>query len=286
MAKKADRAATVGTWLASLHSRLDTASDTPGLDSQLLLARVLGQPRSLVLAHPEAVLASDQAAELEALAARLQAGEPLPYVLGHWEFFGLDFEVTKDVLIPRPETELLVEKALGWLHGHPAGRRLADVGTGSGCIGISLAVNVPDLQVTATDVSCPAVDLACANARRLGVDGRVKCFCSDLLPADRGAFDLIVANLPYIPTGTLRGLRVFGREPTLALDGGMDGLELIRRLLTEVPGRLQSPGLLLMEIEASQGDRVLSLAYDTFSEAEIHLHQDIAGRDRLLEVLV
>jgi release factor glutamine methyltransferase len=283
---KASRGETVGAALDALPVRLEKNSDTPGLDAQVLLAYVLGCPRALVLAHPETHLTPRRAAALEALVERLEGGEPLPYVLGQWEFFGLEFDLTPEVLIPRPETELLVEHALAWLRRHPESRRLADIGTGSGCIGISLAVNVPDLQVLATDISCPAVDVACANARKHAVAGRVECFCSDLFPARPRRFDLIVANLPYIPTRTLHSLPIFSREPSLALDGGPDGLDLIRRLLGEVPERLESPGLLLMEIESSQGAQVLSLAYDTFSEAEIHLHKDIAGQDRLLEVLV
>jgi release factor glutamine methyltransferase len=283
---KTTRGETVGAGLDALIARLEKTSDTPGLDAQVLMAHVLGRPRSLVLAHPEVPLTRVRAAALEALAARLEGGEPLPYVLGRWEFFGLEFELTPEVLIPRPETELLVENALGWLERHPTCRRLADIGTGSGCIGISLAVNVPDLRVLATDISCPAVEIARRNARKHSVARRVECFCSDLFPAEARKFDLIVANLPYIPTGTLHGLPIYGREPALALDGGRDGLDLIRRLLLQVPERLASPGLLLMEIEASQGARVLSLAYDAFSEAEIHLHKDIAGQDRLLEVQI
>jgi len=277
---------TVGARLDDLISRLQNRTDTPGLDAQVLLAHVLKEPRALVLAHPEALLTHRQAASLDELAARLEQGEPLPYVLGSWEFFGLQFTVTPDVLIPRPETELLVEKALDWLHRHPDCRQAADIGTGSGCIAVALAVNVPDLHILATDISCPAVEVARKNAKKHAVARRVECFCTDLLPADERTFNLVVANLPYIPTHTLQGLDVFGREPTLALDGGADGLDLIHRFLAQVPERIVPGGLVLMEIEASQGPQVLSLAYDVFSEAEIHLHKDTAGRDRLMEIQV
>ena len=275
----------VGTALAGITPRLERLSQTPGLDAQVLLARVLQKPRAWVLAHPEAPLTRTRAAALETLVRGLEGGKPLPYLLGSWEFFGLQFEVTPDVLIPRPETELLVERAIAWLRANPSRRRAADVGTGSGCIAVSLAANLPDLRVMATDLSPAALKVAGRNAGKCKVAGRVEFCCCDLFP-DRVGFDLIVANLPYVPTRQLQELPICGCEPALALDGGPDGLTVIRRLLAQVPDRLVPGGLLLMEIEASQGPRILSLAYDAFSEAEIHLHQDLAERDRLLEVQV
>ena len=276
---------TVGTVLDELIFRLEKNSDTPGLDAQVVLARVMDRPCSWVMAHPETPLTRKRTAALKTLVARLDSGDPLPYILGRWEFFGLEFEVTPDVLIPRPETELLVERAIVWLQAHPDHRHAADVGTGSGCIGIALAANVPDLQVMASDISSVAVKMAWRNAVKNGVGQRMEVLCCDLFPPE-DEFDLIVANLPYIPTKTLRRLPIYGREPTVALDGGMDGLDLIRRLLTAVPDRLGPGGLLLMEIEASEGPAALSLACDIFTEAEIHLHKDLAGRDRILEVQV
>ena len=276
---------TVGSALADLISRLEKNTDTSGLDAQVLLARVLDRPRSWVMAHPEASLDCEHVAALEDLVTRLQSGNPLPYILGRWEFFGLEFEVTPDVLIPRPETELLVERAIAWLQAHPDRRHAADIGTGSGCIGIALAANVPDLQVMGSDISTDAVKMARHNALKHGLKPRMEFLCCDLFPPE-AEFDLIVANLPYIPTRTLRKLPIYGREPTLALDGGTDGLDLIRRFLTAAPDRLVPGGLLLMEIEASEGSLAVSLACDTFAEAEIHLHKDLAGRDRILEVQV
>jgi release factor glutamine methyltransferase len=278
-------AKTVGSALADLISRLEKNTDTSGLDAQVLLARVLDRPRSWVMAHPEASIDCEHVAALKDLVIRLQSGNPLPYVLGRWEFFGLEFEVTPEVLIPRPETELLVERAIAWLQAHPDRRHAADIGTGSGCIGIALAANILDLQVMASDISPDAVKMARNNALKHGVDPRMEFLCCDLFPPE-AEFDLIVANLPYIPTKTLRKLPIYGREPTLALDGGTDGLDLIRRFLTAAPDRLVPGGLLLMEIEASEGPLAVSLACDTFAEAEIHLHKDLAGRDRILEVQV
>ena len=276
---------TVETALDDLIFRLEKTSDTPGLDAQVVLARLFGKPRSWVMAHPEAPLTGNRSIALDGLVARLEAGEPLPYVLGRWEFFGLEFEVTSDVLIPRPETELMVERAIAWLQMHPDCRHAADIGTGSGCIGIALSVNVPDLRVAATDISPQALEVARRNAVKNGVSEQMEFLCQDLFPAD-GEHNLIIANLPYIPTNTLCRLPIYGREPTVALDGGVDGLDLIHRLLVEVPDRLLPGGLLLMEIEASEGPAVLSLAYDVFAEAEIHLHKDLSGHERILEVQV
>jgi len=276
---------TVGTALDDLIFRLEKHSDSPGLDAQEVLARVLDRPRSWVMAHPEEPLTRKRAAALETLVEGLERGEPLPYVLGQWEFFGLEFEVTPDVLIPRPETELLVERAIGWLQAHPGFRHAADVGTGSGCIGIALAANIPDLQVMGSDISPAAVKMAQRNAVKNGVGQRMEFLRCNLFPPET-EYDLIVANLPYIPTKTLHKLPIYGREPTMALDGGADGLQLIRSLMNAAPDRLVPGGLLLMEIEASEGAAALSLAYDGFAEAKIHLYKDLAGRDRILEVQI
>jgi release factor glutamine methyltransferase len=274
---------TVGAILDDLVFRLEKTSETPGLDAQEVLSHLLKKPRSWLMAHPEAALTGEYPRRLENLVFRLERGEPLPYVLGSWEFFGLEFELTKYVLIPRPETELLVERAIAWLKAHPEKTRVADIGSGCGCIGIALAFNVPGLRVKATDISPQALEIARHNAVRNGVDAQIEFFRQDLFPPT-GEFDLVVSNPPYIPTNTLQKLPIFGREPTLALDGGVDGLGLIRRILRDAPGRLAPGGLLLMELESSEGPSVLSLAYDVFCEAEIHLHKDLAGHERLLEI--
>src|SRR6266545_380600 len=136
--------------LADIAMQLTSISDTPALDASVLMAHILNKPRTWVMAHPELELTEEQQKNLDDSLARLERGESFPYVLGHWEFFGLDFEVTPDVLIPRPETELLVEKAIAWLQRSPARRTIADIGTGSGAIAVSIAVNVSNAQVLAT----------------------------------------------------------------------------------------------------------------------------------------
>jgi len=294
--------------LTDLSARLIPLTDTPDLDAQVLLAHVLDKPRAWVLAHPETIITPKQKLALEEALRQLESGVPLPYVLGKWEFFELEFKVTPEVLIPRPETELLVETAISWLRQRSAINRWArdtksvavdlgmlrviDIGTGSGCIAIALAANLPEVRVEATDISPEAIDVAKRNAKKFCVSNRIEFLCCDLFPT-AGTFDfrlstfnMIVANLPYIPTATLHGLPVYGREPTLALDGGADGLDIIRRLLVEAPRHLAPGGLILLEIEASQGAKVLSLAHEAFAEAEIHLHRDLSGHDRLLEIQV
>jgi release factor glutamine methyltransferase len=271
-------------------SRLTSVSETPELDARVLLANILEKPRTWIEAHPEAPLTQSQLATAKKAVARLEKGEPLPYVLGHWEFYGLDMEITQDVLIPRPETELMVERAIKWLKVAPERRTIADVGTGSGCIAVAIAKNVPGAKVIATDISLPALEIAYRNVRMHGVENQIAFVQCDLLPSYPDSlptdlhFDLICANLPYIPTRTLQELSVYEREPTLALNGGTDGLSIVRQLLDIAPEWLAPKGMILLEIEASQGMSAVSLAYDAFDNVEIHLHQDLAGHDRLLSI--
>ncbi len=280
--------------LDSTITRLLPLSDTPQLDAQVLLAHIFEKPRTWLLAHTSAAPDVKSAARLEKLIRRLERGEPLPYVLGHWEFFGLDFHLTPDVLIPRPETELLVESAIAWLRSTkregPDGPMVADIGTGSGCIAVSIARNLPHIHVLATDISPAAIKVARANAKRFKVLSQIDFLTCDILPARpksfpaSRSFDLLCANLPYIPTEKLRSLPVYRREPTLALDGGPDGLDPFRKLFALVPDWMAPGGRILLEVESTRGAAVLSLAYDAFTAASFHLHQDLAGRDRLLEI--
>jgi release factor glutamine methyltransferase len=272
--------------ISKLQINIVKQSGLTRLDAQTLLAKISGHNRAWLLAHPEATLTPEQAQNLATALDRLETGVPLPYVLGHWEFFGLGFTITADTLIPRPETEMLVEQALDWLRAHPGQRRVADVGTGSGCIAVSLAVHNQDLQVIASDISPAALELAHTNALKHEVRGRVTCLQADLLAyhIPHARFDMICANLPYIPTRTLAQLDILGREPTLALDGGADGLELIRRLLPQAVDSLTPGGLLLLEIEANCGVAAQKLAREFFPEAQIELLTDLAGHDRLIRI--
>ena len=278
--------------LAKTIDRLTPVSGTPQLDAQVLIAHILNKPRTWVMAHTENTLTGEQEKQLDDSLARLERGESLPYILGNWEFFGLEFEVTRDVLIPRPETELLVEKAIAWL-GAPAGpRTVADIGTGSGIIAVTIARHVPQVRIHATDISPAALEVARRNAIRFGVIDRIDFVECDLFPA-RGwstegfspsSIDLLCANLPYIPTEILHKLPLYGREPTLALDGGIDGLSLLRRLLKLAPDWLAPHGIILLEIESTLGAQTLALARMSFPNARVQVHQDLARRDRLLEI--
>jgi release factor glutamine methyltransferase len=272
-----------------LAKKLAERSDTPLLDAQLLVAHAAGQKRTWLLAHPEAALTSSQVDWIEQALLEIELGKPLPYILEAWEFFGLRFAVQSSVLIPRPETELLVEEALIWCRAprqqHLGLIRAVDVGAGSGCIALSIAAHTPHTSWVASDISRKALQVARLNASAHGLQERVALLQADLLaPFRPDAFDLICANLPYIPSATLRKLPIFGREPLLALDGGPDGLDLIRLLIQQARDRLRPGGLLLVEIEASQGKAALEIAAQAFSGSGSRLLKDYAAHDRLLVV--
>ncbi len=271
-----------GEWLQKARAQLKHFSDQPALESEVLLAHRLGKSRAWVLAHNDFALSSEQTAQLNDQLIQLCAGKPLPYIVGHWEFFGLDFIVSPVVLIPRPETELLVETALAWLQQNPAARRAVDVGTGSGCIAISLCRRIPDLDVTGIDLFEDALSIAEKNVFLHQVQDRITLMRSDLLSGTNATFNLICANLPYIPTATLQSLRVSKHEPKTALDGGEDGLNYIDRLLHQAATHLAPGGLILLEIEAGQADSSRLLARACFPNAVIEVKNDLAGLPRLL----
>lgn len=281
----------VGEILSEMTSRLESISETPGLDAQVLTASLMNKPRSWLLAHPDAFVDSSQHANLETSLARLLSREPLPYILGQWEFYGMEFLLTTDVLIPRPETELLVEHAIAWLnkpiHGEKK-KSVIDVGTGSGCIAVALAVHYPLIPITATDISHAALEVARRNAAKHNVSERIDFQEVDLFPdgGRSGPYQLILCNPPYIPSTILKDTPSLNREPALALNGGEDGLATSRRILKEGSNRLARGGALLIEIEASSGAAMLALAGETYPQACIRMHKDLTGRDRLLEIQI
>lgn len=275
---------------SDITTRLVPISDTPALVASVLISHILNKPRTWVLSHPELTLTTEQQKQLNNSLARLEKGEPFPYVMGTWEFFGLEFEVTPDVLIPRPETELLVEKAITWLQQNPEKKNITDIGTGSGIIAISIAVYVSNTDILATDISPKALEVAKRNAQKHAVHDRIEFVEYDLLPEASSivhrlsSIDLLCANLPYIPTRKLHGLPIYQREPTLALDGGEDGLDHFRKLMRIAPEWLTPNGAMLLEIEASQGAAALSLVREAYPDADIRLYKDLARKERLLSV--
>jgi len=234
-------------------------------DAELLLAHTLCQPRIWLLAHPEAELTEAEVASFLTLTARRAGGEPAQYLTGTQEFFGLELRVTPAVLIPRPETEHLVEAALAWSKTQIKPLRFLDIGTGSGAIAIAIAANEPAAEIIATDISAAALAIARDNALRLGVSDRIRFVQSDLLSAlDSAAdipFDAIVSNPPYIPSTDAATMQreVVAHEPHSALFAGPDGLNIYRRLIPAAYTTLRPGGLLALEIGFGQRDALTEL---------------------------
>jgi release factor glutamine methyltransferase len=290
--------ATVRELLDGGVARLRAAgSESPRLDGELLLARAIGADRTAVLAHPDAPVGDGPAATFEADLRRREAGEPVAYIRGFKEFYGIALAVDRRVLIPRPETERLVELAEAEigdrlvstprLPGHPL--RVVDVGTGSGAIAIALAVALrkrrmlDDVEILATDASADAVAVAQLNAVGHGVADHVRFVEADLLtPVIERPYDVLVANLPYVPSADVDALPIAASfEPRAALDGGPDGLDVIRRLIDRLPGALTDRGVALLEIGADQGETVAETITSRLVGWPTRIELDLTGRPRV-----
>jgi release factor glutamine methyltransferase len=277
-------------------------SDTPRLDSELLLAFAIGVDRTAVIAHGDAPVGVDAESQYQALIDRRERGEPVAYLRGIKEFHGIALSVDARALIPRPETELLVDRAIAEVMAGLTGGvdragplRVVDVGTGSGAVVVALAValrarRVPptDIEITAVDISMDALDLARENAVVHGVGDRIAFESADLLPpaARSHPYDLVLANLPYVRTSELDALA--GRpvsttfEPRLALDGGADGLAVIGRLLDQLPWGLADDGVALLEIGADQGPAIAALTAERLPAWSCDIVPDLAGLPRVV----
>ncbi len=263
----------------------DAGIDTPRLDAEMLLMEVLGWSREALYRSPEVELQDPQIARFEGFVGRRGRGEPVAFLTGSREFWSLEFRVTRDVLIPRPETEHLVETVLDFLASHRDRCRILEVGTGSGAIAVSLAKECPRAEVWATDVSAPALEVARENARRHGVERRIHWLQGDLLaPVRAGRFDVLVSNPPYIPRGEIPCLQreVRDWEPALALDGGIDGMDFYRRIVRDGVRHLRDGGLMGVEIGADLSGGVSELFR---AHAELHrvrIMSDYSGSPRVV----
>jgi release factor glutamine methyltransferase len=296
-----DAPATVSSLVADAVARLATAgSRSPRLDAELLMGHALGIDRAGVIAHGGASVPPQAAASFEGFVARRERGEPIPFIRGFREFHGLALATDPRALIPRNETELIVDEALAEVvsrltaapHG-PGSRllRIADVGTGSGAIAISIVAGLRKrgmdsaTEVVAVDVSPDALDLARENAVGHGVADRMVFREGDLLPAGDAPYDVICANLPYVATDALDEAGPdLGYEPRTALDGGPDGLEVIRRMLDRLPGVLAGDGVALLEIGADQGETIVAAAAAILPGWRCAVMPDLAGYPRLARV--
>ncbi|BCY18328.1 release factor glutamine methyltransferase [Leptolinea sp. HRD-7] len=261
-------------------------SDSATLEAQLTASHALNMPRSWVIAHPEHTIPDEILREMNDIVNRLSEGYPFAYITGNRDFYGRTFYVRPGLLVPRPETELLVEAAISWLRLNPERRKAIDIGSGTGCIAVTLAAEVPDLLMTAVDIDPLAVEVTEQNARIYGTASRMRVRQGNLLIGDSEKYDLVCANLPYIPSATVDNLPAARHEPRLALDGGPDGLVLIIELLQQTQDRINQGGLILLEIEASQGERALQAAHRFFPQAKMTLTKDLAGLDRLISIQI
>ncbi|MCZ6585366.1 MAG: peptide chain release factor N(5)-glutamine methyltransferase [Gammaproteobacteria bacterium] len=258
---------------------LAAASSTPRLDTELLLATVTGRPRSAVLGFPEATVSAPNCDHFCSLIQERRGGVPLAYLTGHKEFYSLELSVTRDTLVPRPETELLVDLALTHLTQN-SDAKLLDLGTGCGAIALALKRERPGVCVTAVDSSRAALRVARRNAARLALDVRwLESRWFDALNGDQ--YDLIVANPPYVASSDPCLTSELRHEPRDALDGGADGLQAIRRILAGARAHLQSRGYVMIEHGYDQGPAVAALARDNRFRCP-QIQQDLNGQDRVL----
>lgn len=247
-----------------------------------LMMHALGKDRTFLYAHREYELSTEEEKRFRGSLERRANREPLQYITGVQEFYGLEFEVTPDVLIPRPETELLAEHGIVCMKVHDH-KRFLEIGVGSGCISVSILKNVPEARGVAVDISPAAIAVAERNAVRHGVRDRIEFICGDVYDGVEGKFSLVVSNPPYIPDDEVADLmkEVRGFEPPPALAGGSDGLKILRRIIDEAPSYLEDAGVILLEVGAGQAESVYCLLdYEIFTMRQIT--KDLAGIGRMV----
>ena len=262
--------------------------ENPDTDAKAILCWVLGWDRARLHAHPEKTLSAEAAPRAAEATSRREMREPLAYILEEREFWSLPFRVGPGSLIPRPETELLVERTAAFLQESDA-PRILDLGTGSGAIAVALAKELPGARVVATDINEETLRLASGNADANGVADRIEFHRADWLDGlpERELFDAVVSNPPYVPSGAIDSLmpEVSRYEPREALDGGPDGMNFLRKIVREAPVRLRSGGVLLLEMDPEQISRCAMAVRRTRVFLDPEVRRDLAGRDRVLEMV-
>ena len=263
--------------------------DDAAIESALFLCHILGVSETELYTEPERILSPSEIKKLKLLTNRRLRHEPLAYIVGLCQFYGHDFRLTRHTFIPRPETELLVEEAINFTHHYPQNQlTLADIGTGSGIIAISLALALPEARIYATEIDAPALKIASINCRRHGVSRRVILLQGNLLEPLPEPVNVIIANLPYVKNDELEKLdrEIANFEPRTALAGGEDGLDIMRQLLPQIRGRLRPKGCLLLEIGYNQSQAVNSLLACHLPRADIKLIADLSGIHRVARVVL
>jgi release factor glutamine methyltransferase len=251
------------------------------IEGEILLRHILKVERAYLFSHLDDVLTSFQEDALKKVLARRIQEEPVSYIIGHKEFYGLDFIVDNRVLIPRPESELMVEKTIEIVKKQKI-TTIADIGTGSGAIAISLAVNLPDVIIHATDISKDALEVARQNCKKHRVEDRIVLLQGDLLEPLPGTYDLIVANLPYVKTADIKEQKSLRFEPGLTLDGGEAGLDVIGKAVRQADKKLNKKGCMIIEIGQGQAESVCELIKKEYPTSVIQVYPDLAGIARII----
>jgi len=267
----------------------DKGVDSPRLSAELLLCHVLQMQRIELYTHFDKAVTKEQVDKLQELVKRTGENEPIAYLTGKSEFYSLEFEIRPACLIPRPETELLVERAIEFLRTRKGPQLVCDLCTGCGCIAVAIAKNFANCEIIATDISDAALETAAKNVEKNNLRNRIKLLCGDLLDAiiphlDVEKFDLIVCNPPYVSAMEFEKLEknVKDYEPRLALYAGTDGLDIYRKIIQQVDAFLKADGALMLEIGYAQGQAVHKLLEDTGVFSEIRIEKDFHDNDRIV----
>ncbi len=261
---------------------------THQLDSEVLLAHVLQVERSYLFAHPEVLLSKKQSKAFNALLKRRSRRVPVAYLVGHKEFFGHSFFVTPEVLIPRPESELLVERVNEYSAAHPSSKKVLEIGVGSGCIAASLALSNPHLRICGTDISRASLSVARKNASRHGVSKQVRFAYAHLYPKTPKQFDIIVSNPPYLSRleylASLKRYPELRAEPKNALIANAKGIEVIKQIISNCTSHLSKNGMLFAEIGSGQRSAIRSMIKKYLPKAHFNFYKDLSGRTRVVQI--